>query len=301
MLGLLPALLLGSAAAQTPAVAVTWRPDGTALLCSAHIRAWVPAVPGLRLPPDEAAREALRAKIRAERDADDLRTYGLHTAEIRAQAQQTPRGEPYLDSEQHQVFAALASARTGGQLSADFFAEIDPFGGTAGNGPLIQPGGGAGQLLSTIGLVHDADWLIGRHLAAGPLAALAGLPEADPRYLGLVGLTDSRRAARWARADGLNPFFRGPDPGERAALDSLGGRVYLGPAGDARFQLNPDNPAGVWVQFREDYIRQHNRGRLDSPTPLPWRRHARFAEAVLWPANQPCAPGAAPTGADVHA
>lgn len=140
------------------------------------------------------------------KDADDRLAYGLSTREIRQQA----REDGYYGSEQHLLWAHAASARTGGRIPPEFWMRIDPYGGTAGNGPNILIGGGEGGPLTSIGLAHDTDWSLGRLMGVGPLK---GLYDLDPQLpyqaarMGAIGLLGPGTARN------LNPA---PGPGSGA-------------------------------------------------------------------------------------
>lgn len=171
------------------------------VICSRHVRVQVsPLSPSGPLDLDAA---------RAKKDKDDALAYadvprvdgqgGVRgTADLLALSQ--ARG--YFNSEQHQIWAWAASARSGGTLTPAWLMELEPFGGTAGNGPDLLPFGGPGERLSTIAVAHDTDWLLGRLFGLGPLAGLATI-DAEAAYqlkrLGAAGLM------RPTAAEKLNP------------------------------------------------------------------------------------------------
>ena len=93
----------------------------------------------------------------------------------------------YYGSEGHELWARAAEARTGGQISADWWMRFDPFGGSAGAGPNVEPQGFYPDTFSRIAMAHDTDWSLGRYFGAGPMAALRGAFGAADE-LGMVGL-----------------------------------------------------------------------------------------------------------------
>jgi hypothetical protein len=99
---------------------------------------------------------------------DNLDFHGKTTADLRRQA----RSEGYYESPAHMAWSQAAEARTGGRVPASWWRENDPYGGTAGNGPLIEPGGIYPGVTSRIAMGHDTDWTLGRQFGAGPLRDL---------------------------------------------------------------------------------------------------------------------------------
>lgn len=204
MLGL--GLILSTAlAAELPGAAEAGLKSETAagatVICSRHVRVQVSPLS----PPSALDLDAARAR----KDADDAMAYadiprvdgqgGVRgTADLVALAQ--ARG--YYGSEQHLIWAWAASARVSGLLTPASLMELEPFGGTAGNGPELLPFGGPGERLSTIAVAHDTDWLLGRLFGLGPLAGLATI-DAEAAYqlkrLGAAGLM------RPTAAEKLNP------------------------------------------------------------------------------------------------
>lgn len=139
----------------------------------------------LGIPPEKLQGELDRAM--AEKNADDLRSYGADlTANGYTSLEEWSRDTGYYGSPSHVAWAEAASARTSGQIPAEYFMHFDPFGGTAGNGPHILPQGQYPGVLSRIAMAHDTDWDLGRYFGAGPLASLRGQP--NPENLGPVGL-----------------------------------------------------------------------------------------------------------------
>jgi hypothetical protein len=141
---------------------------------------------------------------------EDKAAYGKTTKELREDA--TSQG--YYSSPSHQAWAAAAEQRTGGRLTAAWWMKFDPYGGTAGNGPNIEPTGEYPGVLSKIAMGHDTDWSLGRHFQAGPLRGLYGAGH-DAETRGLYGLDPS------------SPI----EP-------SLGLRLYTNPLGHPDWKVN---------------------------------------------------------------
>ena len=135
---------------------------------------------------DSARFDAAVNSAIAQKSQEDLRNYGMTTAQMRALAQ-SEEGGRYFGSPAHNAWAEAASARTGGRLSADFWRSFDPFGGTNGNGPEIMGGGLYPHPLSRIGMAHDTDWSLGRYFGAGPMQDLRGA-SGSKETLGSYGL-----------------------------------------------------------------------------------------------------------------
>lgn len=246
------------------------------MIRSANIEAVVRPIETLSLPDDPVSLAAELSAIEDCKEADDQRAYRQTLEELSARS----RTAGYFGSEQHRMYAVIAAARSDFRIGADYFLTHEPFGGTAGSGPKLLRGGRTGEILSTIALAHDSDWFYGRYLAAGPLSALAEVPEGDLVYLALVGLVDAEHAALWAKAATRNPFYARPTEQERRALDSTA--LYAGARGPSRFSLAPRNPSGLLVRFSERFVRAHNRGRLRSATPLPLHT-VPFPDELLLP------------------
>ncbi|QSQ25877.1 hypothetical protein JY651_13510 [Pyxidicoccus parkwayensis] len=139
----------------------------------------------LGIAPEQLQTELARAM--AEKTADDMSTYGADLAANGYKSlEEWARATGYYGSPSHIAWAEAASARTGGQIPAEYWMHFDPFGGTAGNGPHILPTGEYPGALSRIAMAHDTDWDLGRYFGAGPLASLQGQPH--PENLGPVGL-----------------------------------------------------------------------------------------------------------------
>ncbi|MEO1336231.1 MAG: hypothetical protein AAFV29_11335, partial [Myxococcota bacterium] len=102
--------------------------------------------------------------------------------------QEMAKETKYLGSDAHMAWSKAAEARTGGAISAKWWRELDPFGGTAGNGPNILATGAYPGALSKIAMGHDTDWSLGRFFGEGPLAKLRGAKGFTPEQLGQVGL-----------------------------------------------------------------------------------------------------------------
>lgn len=138
----------------------------------------------------------LRADAAVRINRDNLDFHGKTTAQIR----QMSIDQGYYNSPAHQAWAKAAEARTSGQIPASWWIQNDPYGGTAGNGPLIEPLGMYPQVNSKIAMGHDTDWTLGRQFGAGPLRDLAtmgnGTSKDDFKARGMFGLwpagTDNR-------------------------------------------------------------------------------------------------------------
>jgi hypothetical protein len=139
----------------------------------------------LGIGPENLQAELDRAM--QEKMKDDQNTYG---ADMKAAGYSTleewARATGYYGSPEHRAWAEAASARTGGQIPADWWMQFDPFGGTAGNGPHVLPAGRYPDIGSRIAMAHDTDWNLGRYFGVGPLSALRGAP--NPEKLGDYGL-----------------------------------------------------------------------------------------------------------------
>jgi hypothetical protein len=185
------------------------QPDGSIVVTSNNIRVQVqslgPEFDAMFAGKSEAEINAMLEQWRARKDADDALGYGNldradpSTGKVQGTGdlRDLSRQSGYYGSEQHMVWAYAASARTGGRIPPEFFLELDPFGGTAGNGPEIQPGGGAGGPLSTIAMGHDTDWTLGRLMGVGPLQELHDLDpqnQLQMKLMGPVGLMDGNAA-----------------------------------------------------------------------------------------------------------
>jgi hypothetical protein len=118
------------------------------------------------------------------KSAEDQATYGMTTAQLREASQDAG----YYGSRSHVAWSEAASARTGGRLSAEWFREFDPYGGTNGHGPNVRNDGEYPNPMSRIGMAHDTDWTLGRHFQAGPLRALYGLTGHSAQEMGEYGV-----------------------------------------------------------------------------------------------------------------
>jgi hypothetical protein len=127
---------------------------------------------------DTAIANAFAAKSR-----DDERAYGKTTDQLAAMS----ASQGYLNSPAHVAWSEAAEARSGGKMSAENWRRMDPFGGTAGNGPDIVAGGKYPGVTSLISMGHDTDWSLGRYFNAGPMKGLH-TSDADPKLTGLYGL-----------------------------------------------------------------------------------------------------------------
>lgn len=120
---------------------------------------------------------------RIKKGRDDSLAYDKSTAQLYSLA----NSQGYMGSEQHTMWALGASARTGCFIPAEFFFENEAFGGTAGNGPNVLPGGGRGEPLSTIAMAHDSDWMIGRIWGMGLLARLSTVEPGTKTQIARMG------------------------------------------------------------------------------------------------------------------
>lgn len=212
----------------------------------------------------DAEIEELLQQSLDRKDRDDTLAYGQGTDELRQRA----LDEGYYGSEQHVVWAVSASARTGGRIPPEYFMELDPYGGTAGNGPEILfeggwGGGGAGGTLSTIAMAHDTDYDIGRHFGVGPLAELHGLEPQTQDQMKLMG-TVGLMSANVALMANLGAFGdTAAEPILRAIDANASGDGYYGqgnPAWDVNYTWDyikaetnafDGNPVAWWAS--EDY------------------------------------------------
>jgi hypothetical protein len=154
--------------------------------------------------------QQLISRWRMKKDRDDRLAYNAATSALYAQS----NSQGYMGSEQHTVWALGASARTGCFIPPEFFFENESFGGTAGNGPNVLPGGGRGEPLSTIAMAHDSDWMIGRIWGMGLLARLSTvepMTQTQIARMGSVGLFNGTTTNQILARD--NRFFppRGND------------------------------------------------------------------------------------------
>jgi len=151
----------------------------------------------MNIAPDKLQAEMARAMT--AKAADDATAYGAKVKEAGySSLQDWSEKTGYYGSDVHRTWAEAASARTGGQIPADFWMKFDPFGGTAGTGPDVLPQGSWPGVISSIAMGHDTDWSLGRYFGAGPMAPLNGAPgKADD--LGLIGLVPpmGEQAARF--------------------------------------------------------------------------------------------------------
>ena len=140
-------------------------------------------------------------QVRQAKSDDDNLSYNQDTGALGAEA--TSMG--YLGTEQHVVWALAASARTGAIIPPEFFIDNEGFGGTAGNGPQIEDGGYIGEMMSTIAMAHDTDWMIGRLFSVGPLAPLFPLTPFTQRMairMGSAGLFNAGQVTAASRMPG---------------------------------------------------------------------------------------------------
>jgi hypothetical protein len=145
---------------------------------------------------NQAQLSQLRSNAADRINSDNIAFHGKTTAELRQQS----REDGYYNSPSHQAWAKAAEARSAGQIPASWWMQNDPYGGTAGNGPLIEPTGIYPGTASKIAMGHDTDWTLGRQFGAGPLRDLAtmgdGTTHQEFKDRGMFGLwpagTDNR-------------------------------------------------------------------------------------------------------------
>ncbi len=158
------------------------------------------------------------ASVRINRENIDFQK--KTTEELRADS----REMGYYNSPAHVAWSQAAEARTGGRIPASWWRENDPFGGTAGNGPKIQPSGIYPGVASRIAMGHDTDWTLGRQFGAGPL-----------RDLNTMGNGTSKREFEERGFFGLQPVI---DNRFNAAPFSS----YSTPAGHPDWNVRYTNP-----------------------------------------------------------
>ncbi len=117
------------------------------------------------------------------KNQDDIKAYGKTTAQLADMAKE----QGYLNSPAHVAWSLAAKERSGGSPDAATWRKMDPFGGTAGNGPDVLPTGKYPGGASTISMAHDTDWSLGRYFDAGPMKALHTSNE-SPLQMGMYGL-----------------------------------------------------------------------------------------------------------------
>lgn len=117
------------------------------------------------------------------KNQDDIKAYGKTTAQLADMAKE----QGYLNSPAHVAWSLAAKERSGGSPDAATWRKMDPFGGTAGNGPDVLPTGKYPGGASTISMAHDTDWSLGRYFNAGPMKALHTSNE-SPLQMGMYGL-----------------------------------------------------------------------------------------------------------------
>lgn len=206
--------------------------------------------------------DEMNAKISRWRQAkgrDDILAYGKHTSALLDQA----NSAGYMGSEQHTMWAMGASARTGCFIPPEFFFENEGYGGTAGNGPNILPGGDAREPLSTIAMGHDSDWMIGRLFCSGPLARLNTItPQHQYQIarMGSAGLFNAFVTNELLARDNRIPFISDPHTAEERRINPIissildegaaSNRIYRG------YELYLRQGAWGWrVHFTDSYQR----------------------------------------------
>jgi hypothetical protein len=117
------------------------------------------------------------------KNQDDIKAYGKTTAQLAEMAKE----QGYYNSPAHIAWSLAAKERSGGSPDAATWRKMDPFGGTAGNGPDILPTGKYPGAASHISMAHDTDWSLGRYFNAGPMKALHNSKE-SPLQMGMYGL-----------------------------------------------------------------------------------------------------------------
>jgi hypothetical protein len=123
----------------------------------------------------------------AAKNEDDKKAYHKTTDQLAAMSDK----QGYLNSPAHMAWSEAAQERSNGKVSAEQWRKLDPFGGTAGNGPdVINLPGVNGRYpgnASVISMGHDTDWSLGRYFNAGPMKALHTSQE-SPLQMGMYGL-----------------------------------------------------------------------------------------------------------------
>jgi hypothetical protein len=117
------------------------------------------------------------------KNQDDIKAYGKTTAQLAEMAKE----QGYYNSPAHIAWSLAAKERAGGSPDAATWRKMDPFGGTAGNGPDVMLTGKYPGALSHISMAHDTDWSLGRYFNAGPMKALHTSTE-SPLQMGMYGL-----------------------------------------------------------------------------------------------------------------
>jgi hypothetical protein len=125
-------------------------------------------------------------KYTASQRQDHIEAYKAYN-KTTSQLADMSREQGYLNSPAHVAWSLAAKERCGGAIDAATWRKMDPFGGTAGNGPEILPTGKYPGGLSTISMAHDTDWSLGRYFNAGPMKALHTSNE-SPLQMGMYGL-----------------------------------------------------------------------------------------------------------------
>lgn len=140
---------------------------------------------GLLNPERHSAKdiEHYIGKAFEKKNNDDYSAYNKTTAQLYGESAKSG----YLNSPAHMAWSEAAEARTGGMMSAERFRRLDPYGGTAGNGPDILPQGAYPGPGALIAMAHDTDWSLGRYFQAGPMSALYGSQE-SALQMGMYGL-----------------------------------------------------------------------------------------------------------------
>jgi hypothetical protein len=141
------------------------------------------------------------SRVSASINSANLVAYGKTTDQLFALASQ----QGYFGSPAHVAWSESAEARTGGRVPANWWRTNDPFGGTAGNGPNILPGGRYPGSVAKIAMAHDTDWTLGRWFNAGPLKSLF-TATGSPSDIGSYGLVPFHSVNRGYTALYTSPF-----------------------------------------------------------------------------------------------
>lgn len=243
--------------------------------------------------------QSLISSWRMKKDRDDRLAYGDSTAGLYAKS----NSQGYMGSEQHTMWALGASARTGCFIPAEFFFENEGFGGTAGNGPEVLPGGGTGEPLSTIAMAHDSDWMIGRIWGMGLLARLSTVEPMNDnqiKRMGSVGLFDANTTNNVLAASAR--FFRGNEETwkDNEISSMLNDTAHL----FRKYQFYLNNDPSVTFGWNVKFTRSHARfnilnnqnwlvrlltagGALD----LGSRSIESYGDEYLWDGNEPATRG----------
>lgn len=176
-----------------------------------------------------------------KKNNDDVKAYGKTTDQLYQQAGQSG----YLNSPAHMAWSEAAAARTGGAMSAENWRRLDPYGGTAGNGPDILPQGAYPGVGAKIAMAHDTDWSLGRYFQAGPMKGLYGSKESAAE-MGMYGLQNHCKVEPKLSdlyINGHNDWSVNfnQHPTRQSAIDRADGVAIASAAKDSPSPATPDN------------------------------------------------------------